>query len=132
MLVDDIDTLRTRFRAQWGNTAPVVFDNAPNVSQDVTQPYVRFVVRPGVQRRDSFGTGSRHSQLGRVVLTAYVPKQAGAKGAYELADTFSAIFRNWRSADYTLTCTTPEVSTLDGAEWFEVQVSVPWESVSYL
>ena len=126
MISGDVMTLRTRFVTEWQNGVATVFDNQPNEQLSDDQPFVRFSVRPGVETRASF---SSDVQLGRVIVSVFVPRQQGAKPAYDLADEAAAIFRQWRSPDYQLHCTSPEISTDDSdPQWFRVDVNTPWRS----
>ncbi|KQN09965.1 hypothetical protein ASE85_03275 [Sphingobium sp. Leaf26] len=128
-LPEDIHALRGRFLDEWSDLTPVAHDAAPALSEQA-DPWVRFSIRPDVSERRAFGHSYR--QYGHVWLQIFVPRAGGDADAYELANAFSAIFRDW-SNDH-IECETPRTTTIgdDGKKWFQVNVSVEWCSTHWL
>jgi len=123
-------TLRTRFLDQWLDPVVTVFDNAEAVEIDGAEPFVRFAIRFADERRLSTGANALHSVIGRVWLQVFVPNQEGTAMALDLADAFAAIFRNWRSLDGSVTCSSPSIDTVPSNDgWHQVNVSIPFEAI---
>lgn len=128
----DILTLRARFVANAPTGVLVLYPNAPTTNPEPDTPFIRFSTGPMSSIRDSMGPNPRERTIGRVHLGIFVPRQAGDAQALDLADACAAIFRNWRwqsGADF-LTCGTPDVQPIDNEpDWYQVKISVPWESL---
>lgn len=124
-----LQALRQRFVTGWGTTTVMVFDNEPVTNLDVTKAWTRFVVRPNVSERVSFGDAGVERKMGILVGTVFVPKGSFDGDAYDLADSFASIFRNWRSADGVIKCdgeTRLNINDSNG-DWFSIGVTVEWE-----
>lgn len=124
MRADNATTLRTRFVEQWRDDVPAIYDNQPITGIDPKRPYARLAIRFGVEVRDGFSSAR---QLGRVIVSVFVPKEHGDIPAYQLADEAASIFRNWSSSDFSIRCETPQTTVdVSDPDWFRVDVSTPW------
>lgn len=122
----DQTTLRARFFELWPSDVPVVLDNAPNtIEPKVT--WARLSIQPGASLPRSIATRT-YLQLGRTYLQIFVLAELGTNPGWELAETFTTIFRDWCQGE--LRCFTPEfrVST-DEPAYFTLICSIPYESV---
>lgn len=132
----DLQTLHDRFNDQWDAvTTATLFMNAPAVDVVETEPFVRFSVTPGDNFISYGGSdGGVYTQLGRAWLQIFVPVNDGDATAFELADAFTAIFRNWKSADGCLRCLDHEINTTPDVEstYLQINVSIRWESLRRL
>lgn len=128
--VSDLQAIRARFNEAWDSTIQTVFDNAPEEQIDFTRPFVRFGVNPNQTERETFGTEGVHSRNGIIWLQILVPKAEGAKMAYDLADSFTGVFRNWRAAGMDLACGVEDMRQVPNNEHFQVNVMVPYQSRS--
>lgn len=122
----DIIALSDRFLDQWGDLTPVSMEGLPALP-DQDDAWVRFTIRPGKQRYFG-GNGNHYEQLGRVYLQIFVPTGQGDGLAYELAERFIEIFRDYRVEN--LICETPDLDVVgEDGPWLQVNVSVFWRSI---
>lgn len=124
---DDIIAINSRFYALWPEGVPVVMDNDAN-SFEPTQTWARLSIQPGFSVRASIAART-YRQLGRVYLQIFVPAQHGTSPGWDLAETFSTIFRDWRSSDQRILFNTPEFRISNAEpEYFTVICSIPYEA----
>lgn len=123
--LDDLTVIRTRFFALWPSATIVLLDNDTNTAQPKTL-FARLSIQPGAQRRLSIASKT-YEQLGRVYLQIFVPSEQGTRVGFELAETFTNIFRDWSSADYRVRFDTPEYRTSEEEKaYFTILCSVPY------
>lgn len=132
----DLTAINDRFLDVWNTDAiATTFANAEAIDPDEAKPFVRFSIVPGARQRTTIGGGPIHiHQLGRVWLQILIPKGDGDADAYRLADTFNAIFLDWKSADGCVRTYESDIQAFPRGEngMFQVNVSIPWESQRYL
>lgn len=128
----DFAALRERFLEEWDDPVHTIFANEEAEDPDETVPYVRFSINPGNRAAILGGDQRIVSQLGRVWLQIFLPKNFGTVDAYDLADRFIAIFQKWRSDDGCVR-TNGEADTQQQPAGengtYQVNVSIPWESL---
>ncbi|MGK2911229.1 MAG: phage tail terminator-like protein [Sphingobium sp.] len=130
MAILDLLILRARFEAQKPSGVQVFYDNQPNSQPTLGQPYIRFAIRTGATKRESFGSGIETMQ-GRVWCQIFTPKQTGDGLALSLAGQCGAIFRNydWQNGSKVIRCQVPEITQIDTDEkWYQVNVSTFFEA----
>lgn len=129
----DLDAIRERFVDQWDDQAvTTVFANGDLVDPDETEPFVRFSINPGSR---AIVTGENgYSQIGRVWLQIFVPPSEGTMMGYDLADQFTAIYRNWISPDQCVQTWKEHIDTIPNGSkgMFQINVSIEWESIRWL
>lgn len=125
----DFEALRARFATEWDDPVPTYFANEEAGDPDESEPYVRFSVIPG--NAAPYMISGVTSQLGRVWLQIFMPKNRGTVEAYDLADRFVGIFKGWRSDDGCLRIyesdTSPQPSGENGM--YQVNVSIRYEAL---
>jgi hypothetical protein len=81
--------------AGWLSPLPATkYENIPFTQPSNYGEYVELTITPGAGRTESLGNPKLERQMGVLALKIYQPKNSGTKRALELADTFSALFRN--------------------------------------
>lgn len=133
MITTDLQILNQRFVDEWDSDAiTTIYQNDLVTEPDDNTEFVRFSVIPGAAAHYLGGTSNGMlRQLGRVWLQIFVPHQRGAGGAMGYADDFIAIFRNWRSADGTVSCHDSNISIDPTGSHYQVTVSIQYESLRH-
>jgi hypothetical protein len=125
--IDDLTAIRTRFLETWDSEGyPAVFDNEPPIDEPHGKVWARLSVQPGTTRRLSINART-YEVLRRIYLQIFTPEGLADNDAWTLAETFTAAFRDWKSADLRLRCSVPEYRTDDSeADYFAIIISVPY------
>lgn len=127
----DFEAIRERFVTEWNDAVPTYFANEEAEDPDESQPYVRFSINPGNEARYLGGEPPTYSQLGRIWLQIFMPKNYGTVDGYDLADTFKAIFRKWKSDDGCVRTSVADTQSFPVGEngMFMITVSIAYESL---
>lgn len=134
----DLSNIRARFKAQWNATTTItLMAEAPERAVSKSDTYVRFSINPEDIERRTMGSGGIFNGYGHIYLQVFTPKGDGTATAYEKAEAFAAIFREWRSADGKLVCGRETYTTIPSGpktdpDYFCVKVSVPYTSTHRL
>lgn len=129
----DLDAIRNRFVDEWDFEAvQTAMANGDALNFEEGEPGVRFSINPGVRRL--IGGERLYSQLGRIWLQIFVPKGAGAMMGFDLADRFTAIFRQWASDDGCVRIMGEHIDQIPNGEngYYQINVSIEWQSVRSL
>lgn len=127
----DFAALRERFVTEWDDEIATFFANEEAEDPDESEPYVRFSVNPGNRAPYLSGDDPVFSQLGRIWLQIFMPKNRGTVEAYDLADQFIAIFNGWKSADGAIRIYQSDTMQQPSGEngTYQVNVSIAYESL---
>lgn len=127
----DFAALRERFVTEWDDEIATFFANEEAEDPDESEPYVRFSVNPGNRAPYLGGSDPMDSQLGRIWLQIFMPKNRGTVEAYDLADRFIAIFKGWRSDDDAIRIYQSDTMQQPSGEngTYQVNVSIAYESL---
>lgn len=127
MISQTIETLTQHFVTNWTNDVPVVFANQPNASPPVDSAWCRFAVIVGDSRNHSgSASGGRLLRQGNVWLQIFTPLQTGIGEAYDIAEDFTAIFRNARFDNLFLN--TESIRQVPDEDWFMITVIISFDS----
>lgn len=126
MLKDIALKITDQFISNW-SACPIIYDNQP--AQDMTNEpeWARFTIRFGGQRIASLGDQKGTDQNIRVILQIFVENGSGTARLYELADTFTQIFRYYRvkEATFSIEGMAPLITTQTDGDLLQTNVSIP-------
>ncbi len=134
-MIEDIDALRTRFRANLESIGlksdQVVMLNQPGANVDEKKPWGIFLINPGAAEEQGFDTYVRVFQTGYVMLQIFVPNGQGSKVAYEIAEAFRKIWFKWRERSETghILTKVGYPRQIANKDFMQVNVFVPYDSV---
>ncbi|GAA0766956.1 hypothetical protein [Brevundimonas olei] len=128
-LTNDLSAIRAHFIAEWDDeTYQTVFANGQPETLDPDRPYVRF----GVDHFDGqiVGGNKLRRDDGIIWLQVFVPNGDGTMTAYEIAEIFKNIFKDWsvgdlRTGNYF---STPVHGSND---YFQLKVGYYWQSLNH-
>jgi hypothetical protein len=124
MLLQDLNTLTSRFTSRWTGTLPIVYDLAPQ--KDYPNGKVSFSVVL-TSSRHLYGdvTSGAKRQNGFVELNIDIPDEHGDGDAIDMMEQFATIFRNY--SDGVVNCqteyVTPKMKLQSGLIRFRISVS---------
>lgn len=134
-MIEDIDALRTHFRAniQTIGMKPdqVIMANGGSKNVDEKQPWALFQITPGAAEEQGFDTHVRILQTGFIMLQVYVPKGEGSKIGYQIAEDFRKMWFKWRQRSdtgYVLT-KVGYPRQVSNDDFFQINVFIPYDSV---
>lgn len=129
--------LETAFKAAWGSTTPIRFDNVA-FDQPANAPWVSFLIRFGTSDQDSIGPiGTRlERHFGAIIVQVFVPKDKGSAAVQVLSDQAGGIFRMKQLVDSVagieITTRTPQAGfTGIDKELYQQNVNTPMQIDSF-
>lgn len=127
MIKDIALRITEHFIDNFAGTCPIVYDNQPPVDMSDEPVWARFAVRFGDQRIVSMGNAKGTDQNVRVILQIFVQDGLGSNPAYELAESFTDIFRYLRISEPTFQIAggTGEITNMRDGNLFQMNVSIP-------
>lgn len=90
---DERRSLEKVFKAEWGNTSEVKYENMPWEDPKGLLYYLAFFVRPGPGKQVSLNTKPLHRYSGTVIAQVFQKERTGTGEVDKLAGKFAEIFR---------------------------------------
>lgn len=116
-------TVEGRIQANW-TTTPVDYDNA-RFTVPATAWIKVIIAENNSKQAELGGNVKRRRALGVIYADVYAPVGRGGNEARVLADSFAALFRDFKSAN--LTCDEPSVRTMGEKNgWYQMTVNIPY------
>lgn len=106
---------------------PIVYDGQPLTDMSDEDCWARFSIRFGDQRMITMGDNRITDQNIRVILQVLLRPGLGTARLYEIAETYSQLFRYYRhnEASFSIEGREPQITYLADHDYDQINISIP-------